>query len=152
MSGAPPWTAHEIALAAEIWRHNIVDMYGEDRRCDGAKMRAFELIGRKIHRSAIAVQSRLSSHGPSFSMFSRCNINGSGTSMLRVPGTVLAEREALRVGREQRDLTATLCGDPPVGFSALERKQGVVHSRPNAPTLSAVNIARNYDAERYHDA
>jgi len=34
----------------------------------------------------------------------------------------LAQREVLREARELRDLTATLMGDPPPGFRALDRR------------------------------
>lgn len=36
----------------------------------------------------------------------------------------LAERAVLRDASERRDLTATLCGDPPPGYSALDRRSG----------------------------
>jgi hypothetical protein len=35
-----------------------------------------------------------------------------------------AERDARRDAYDRRDLTATFCGDPPVGYSALDRMRG----------------------------
>lgn len=39
----------------------------------------------------------------------------------RAPPEVLAERDARSAANDLRDTTATFCGDPPKGYSALER-------------------------------
>ena len=43
----------------------------------------------------------------------------------RVPGDLLAERDALAAARERRALTQNFFGDPPPGYSALHGKTGL---------------------------
>lgn len=44
--------------------------------------------------------------------------------IFRVPAEVLADRDAREAARDRRDQTAAFCGDPPPGFSALDRRRG----------------------------
>lgn len=41
-----------------------------------------------------------------------------------VPARVMADREARLAAADMRDLTAVFCGDPPVGYRALDGKTG----------------------------
>jgi hypothetical protein len=40
-----------------------------------------------------------------------------------VPAERLADREARKAAADRRDITATFCGDPPPGFSALDKRR-----------------------------
>jgi hypothetical protein len=59
----------------------------------------------------------------------RLEIAGNGSKdhvkSFRVPGALLAERDALAAAREQQVLTHYFCGDPPPGYSALDGKTGL---------------------------
>lgn len=108
-----PWTPEECARAAELWQREIIDAEDEGH---GAKIRTHQLIARTLHRTVAQIQSRLLSYGPSF--------NGkTGYQRMEATKQALAERDARRVGYDQRSYTGTFCGDPPVGHSMLERRR-----------------------------
>lgn len=48
---------------------------------------------------------------------------GPNTGSIRAPDHVLAERDARKEAADRRDLTARFCGDPPKGYSELERRR-----------------------------
>jgi hypothetical protein len=71
---------------------------------------AVKQIALKIGRTELAV----------FSKFTEISHNSAQPQVCRVTPEALAAREARRDGYDRRDLTATFCGDPPVGYSALD--------------------------------
>ena len=76
-------------------------------------------IGKALGRTANAVSRRLSYFNLSVATKKQPH-NLTGYSM-SVPADVLESRE-VRLAAPQRDLTGHLFGDPPVGYSALERR------------------------------
>ena len=112
------WTVDEAATAASIYAEMIGQGdYGTITRIDRA-------IAAVLGRPVYGVSSRRLDHGTSF---------GSGVLSADVaapravhfrdpPPCVLAEREARLVARDGESLTGAFCGDPPPGFSALDRR------------------------------
>lgn len=115
-----PWTPHQIRTAAELWHINITDIFDEDEFSDGAKARTFELIAARVGRSIPAVRARWQMHGESFNRRSGVSRAHNGRS---IPQEVIIERFARADGADMRDLTGALMGDPPVGFSMLDRRR-----------------------------
>lgn len=137
-----PWTQKECARAAELWQREIIDVYGDSQtNCRGAKIRTFQLIARTLSRTVPQIQSRYAGYGPLF--------NGkTGYQHREATERQLAERDARRAGYDLRSTTQVFCGDPPIGFSALERQKGLGHSRHAPHALSAVTPLRHYETER----
>jgi hypothetical protein len=96
-----PWTAHELVRAKAMRNNNL--SYAEiDRRLGrrtGSTQGKFDYI---------ASQNAKEPH-----------IAGS----MRAPEFVLAERDKRSAAADLRDQTATFFGDPPPGYSALDRKR-----------------------------
>lgn len=114
------WLSQESTIAAEIWQETVTDIYGDDDWTDGAKTRAYQVIARKLGRSPAAVAARFVQCGPSFAQVRQSTMNLVGG--LRASPKVLADRDAYRAALDERDLTSTIMGDPPKGFSALDRR------------------------------
>lgn len=114
------WSAQESAIAAEIWQKTVTDIYGDDEWTDGVKTRAYQVIARKLGRTAASVAARFVQCGPSFVHVRQSNMNIVGG--MRASPKALADREAYRAALDARDLTASLMGDTPKGFSALDRR------------------------------
>ena len=112
------WTTAQCVMAARIWQRDMVDVFGDD---DGsgvwaaARKRAIAGIALCLGKHFNSVAARLEFYGPSF--WSR---RPSGS--LRASEYELAERDARRKAADRRDLTAVICGDPPPGYSALDRR------------------------------
>jgi hypothetical protein len=115
------WHPREIEIAADIWQRAVTDIYGDDDWTDGVKMRAYQLIARKLGRTVCSVTYRFVSCGPSFSAARAPTMNVAGG--MRVSEQALADRAARYDANQLRDLTAATFGDPPVGFSALDRRR-----------------------------
>lgn len=119
-----PWTPEEIALAAELYRRAVTNLYGDRRHTAGAKHRVDQIIAEQLHRTIASVELRRVMYGPSY-----VNPRTAGVipkivpAQLGPPDYVLAERERRREAVDARDTTATLCGDPPKGYSALDRSR-----------------------------
>src|ERR1700741_3378441 len=77
-------------------------------------------IGAKLNRSADSVKAALNA---------QLRLKGEGARrrgpviINRVPEERLADRDARLEAASCRDITAVFCGDPPKGFSALDRKR-----------------------------
>lgn len=118
---AKAWSPRDIAIAADIWGRYITDVFGDDDVPRGRIYKAEQLIAAKLDRTISSVQARRVAAGPSF-LLAR-HLGARGTVNGRVPLDTLAERDARRIASDERDLTGTLCGDPPKGFSALDRRR-----------------------------
>jgi hypothetical protein len=105
------WSPQEISIAASMYQSMVTDVYGEDgpSRARGA---AYEAIAQKLRRTRVGVWQRFRDHGPSF------NIGGRST----VSASALTERSVRAEALHRRDLTASIFGDPPPGYSALDRR------------------------------
>ena len=140
------WTEEECALAARIYRTKDHHRGSYGRIC--------KAIAQAIGRTRSGVSARFQEHGPQFIGGDGRDRSGRGqryrgahpfqphyiTPELHVNVTerALAARDVLSAARDTRDLTATLMGDPPPGFRALDGMQGLCHSRQRGPYLSAV--------------
>lgn len=77
-------------------------------------------VGEAMGRSRNSVQARAERlMWGSDEVYTRLRIPASWTEP---PSTVLAEREQRVGARERMSLTASLCGDPPPGYSALDQR------------------------------
>lgn len=115
------WHPREIEIAADIWQRAVTDIYGDDDWTDGVKLRTYQLIARKLGRTAHSVADRFVACGPSFAPPRAPTMNVVGS--MRVSESALAERDARYEASQLRDLTAATFGDPPPGFSALDRRR-----------------------------
>jgi hypothetical protein len=112
------WTAEQIALAAEIWQREVSDVYGSDPP-RGLRERVIHNIAARIDRKTWSVARRLSDHGPSFGA---PMIRGLGSlEAKRAPPELLVDREHRARAATRRTLTQVVLGDPPPGYSALDR-------------------------------
>ena len=94
------YTDHEV-MRAKAMRNN------------GA---TFEQIDRELGRPVGSTRQKLTYERTS----SERNF---AAGSIRCPDTVLAEREARRAALDQRSLSAELLGDPPPGYSMLDRSR-----------------------------
>jgi hypothetical protein len=111
-SGFKPWSPREVTIAAEMWQRLFVDVHGEEGPVM-ARTAVFDAIGLRLERSRMAVWQRFRYHGASF--------NAGGRA--KVSANAMAERSARAEASYRRDLTAEIFGDPPPGYSALDRRQ-----------------------------
>lgn len=108
------WSDAELATAAQLYQDRFVDIYGEEGP-GVQRRRVMRLIAETLDRSLLSVITRFQMYGASFG---RGVARGQNAS-----AGVLAARERRRLAEAQRDLTACVFGDPPPGFSALDRKR-----------------------------
>jgi hypothetical protein len=114
----PNWTPEQASLAAEIWQEHFTDVFGSDDWKDapkGATTSIFHRIATAVARPYESVWNRYTHFGPKF--------GATETGRRKVSPQALAERVAREQARDRRGLTATFFGDPPVGFSALDRRR-----------------------------
>lgn len=118
------WQEWEVAIAAEIWQREVTDIYGDDigHQRRGIIIRAETLIAQALKCSVSRVQGRRIHFGPSFE--DKRPLTGS----ICASSAALIERDRRKDAADRRDLTATFCGDPPVGYSALDRKVAVTRN------------------------
>jgi hypothetical protein len=74
-------------------------------------------IALALGRSAVAVEAKLKYCG-------KARVNVSIAYLIERP-TSAVEEQVKRNAAHHRDLTGAICGDPPVGYSALDRKRGL---------------------------
>jgi nitrate reductase alpha subunit len=110
----PNWSPKEIAAAADMWQRLADDTYGEDVP-PSVKRRVLEGIGIRIKRDYSAVYNRFVQHGPSF--------KAGGVAARIISPHAIAQRDARRYAIEQGSLTAQIFGDPPAGYSALDKRK-----------------------------
>jgi hypothetical protein len=113
------WNWRDVETAAYIYQTNVTDLYDEDelKHHPGVRLRAFQLIAQKLNRSLDLVCGRFASCGPSFAGIARGT-----TGSLHVPAQALADRDRRKEAAGLRDFTSTFFGDPPPGFSALDKR------------------------------
>jgi hypothetical protein len=70
-----------------------------------------------LGRSAVAVEAKLNYCG-------KARVNASIARLNEGPASAI-EEQVKRNAAHHRDLTGAICGDPPIGYSALDRKRGV---------------------------
>jgi len=109
MSKGSPWSDKEIATAARIYRR-MVSPGAPASTMD----RVWRTIGDAVGRKATAAAARFYNYGPTF-----VRVVGAG----RIPVDVIADRDAREAAKMLRDRTAEFCGDPPPGYSALDRQR-----------------------------
>jgi heterodisulfide reductase subunit B len=96
-------------------------------------------IARALDRNITSIEARLRSCGVSFVPAQH------QSSSMHVTARQLAERAAREAGRDGRDLTAAFCGDPPVGFRALDRRRSVAtEARPSASLNLGFTLRSRY--------
>ena len=77
----------------------------------------FADIAVALGRSTVAVEAKLK-------YCSKARVNGSIVRLIEGPASAV-EEQVKRNAAHHRDLTGAICGDPPIGYSALDRKRGV---------------------------
>jgi len=70
-----------------------------------------------LGRSATAVEAKLKYWG-------KTRVNVPTIHLIKQPTSAIEEQIG-RNAAHHRDLTGAICGDPPVGYSALDRKRGI---------------------------
>lgn len=90
------WSQREYARACELREQGVT------------LVKIANLLGRKFS----SVQTKLS--GPALRTYV--------VPKLDVPPTLLEQRERLEAARDRRTFTQTFFGDPPPGYSALDRR------------------------------
>jgi hypothetical protein len=109
------WSEDEKALAADLWRALITDIYEDEEAPVAVRRTAMIQISAEIGRSYASVIARRINFGTTF-----------GAGLLgprRIPEKSMAERDRRTLARSQRDLTAQFFGDPPPGYSALDQRR-----------------------------
>lgn len=116
------WMPSEIEIAARIFRETPGTTIGKR----GARAAATRKIAAAIARTIGMVESRLTAFGPTFDRpprkrvepkYDQTPICGS----IRAPNDVLAERDRRLAAFDLRTPTQEFFGDPPPGYSALDR-------------------------------
>lgn len=112
------WSQAQSAQAAEHWQIHFVDHHGDDDpfapELSKARYRVLHQIAKAIGRSYSSVEHRLETYGASFGTNRRSSRMASARE--------LSERDARKEAICQQSLTAQIFGDPPPGFSALDRR------------------------------
>lgn len=111
------WSSDEMRMAADMYQAMFLDQYGEDGP-EHARLRVLRFIGARIGRTAYAVESR-------------CNVWGANFGLKAERGRRLSteaerKRVAYLAALDQRDPVAMILGDPPPGYSALDRRRAGV--------------------------
>lgn len=111
------WSPHDTATAAEIWQEIIADVFGEDAPPRAHRIPALQAIAKSLKRSFFSVEYRFNAYGPHFGAAQRRSNCASPHA--------LAERDARREAEYRRCLTSQFFGDPPIGYSALDKRSGM---------------------------
>jgi len=112
MSKGNWWSQDEMAQAARIWYQ-----FGDDEAPRAERLPVFKQIAEKLDRKFSSVEARFNVFGVNF---------GSGQRRFEAASQhAFAEREARREAEERRGLTGQFFGDPPVGYSALDKRSGM---------------------------
>ena len=109
------WAHEDVAIAARIYAERFAD--GLHAR--GKVTAVCREIAAALGRNDNQVQYRLSTYGASFASQNRKH----DIRRMTAPNSVLVERDRRREAEYRRDLTATLLGDPPPGYSARDRSR-----------------------------
>lgn len=112
-----PWTQDEAQTAAELRQEHFVEIHGEEIKVapQRAAVNAFQRIATATKRDYQSVWGRYHRYGPGF--------GGNQPGYNKVSPLALAER-ALRKDAEMRQSPiAALLGEPPPGYSALDKRK-----------------------------
>jgi hypothetical protein len=109
------WTQAECVRAAELWQAHVVDHYGEDEVPRGVREPTVMLIADELKRTRDSISDRLRKYGPSF--------GGNQFRGAAASPRALAERDAREEASRRQPPISALMGDPPPGYSALDRKR-----------------------------
>lgn len=109
------WSQPESVLAAEIWQQQFADIYGEEQGPRGTRERVWRSIATEIGRTRDAVADRYMRYGARFGSMKPA-------SPRQAPAELVAERARRAAAADRMSLTSTFFGDPPPGFSALDRR------------------------------
>ncbi len=138
---AARWTDEEGARAAEIYQRETAVYADHARSPPGALTRVLGLIADTLGRDSNNVYNRFRNYGTTFdSAPSRHHAKRSKPLLApptprerragdefvghkHVPDSVLLERDARAKARLAQSATSAVLGDPPPGFSALDRKR-----------------------------
>jgi hypothetical protein len=112
-----PWTSEDIGKAARIFQDDVTDHYG-DKPPRGAMGEVFQKIADAVGREMQAVVSRYGNYGRTFS-----SDHGRESGAAKASAYQLAERDKRAAARRSQDLTASWMGDPPPGYSALDKRK-----------------------------
>ena len=149
MNTSTHWTDQQVEIAARLWPKITGEMCRRD---------AYPVIGKEIGRTGSAVEKRFRRYGADFRGFNvldkrrgkrKYTKRDTGFSFV---SSAIPPEEALRdaehrANLEPESITAMLMGDPPKGYSALDRLRTVV-SFP-AVTLAFSAVTRSLlEAER----
>lgn len=111
------WSQAESITAADIWQREFADHYGDETGPRGHRSRVIEAIAHEIGRSYEAVHNRFNGRGPTFGSMQQ-------STPRQAPAELLAERERRREAANHMTQTAVFFGDPPPGYSALDKREG----------------------------
>lgn len=107
------WSPKDVAIAASMWQQLADDTYGEDVPFP-VKRRVLEGIALRLNRQYFSVYQRFRDHGPSF--------NAGSVANRKMSPQALAQRDARREAGYAASITAQVFGDPPPGFSELDKR------------------------------
>lgn len=109
------WSQSEASTAAAIWDREIADHFDVGKAPAHRVKQAVQAIADALDRSYENVVIRYQHYGPGFgAMRERGSI---------VAASAAAERDRRREASFRQDLTASVFGDPPPGFSALDQRR-----------------------------
>ncbi len=111
-----PWSQNDAKTAAALWQRHFVDEFGDDVKAApfGTRFRVLQIIARTLDRTFEAVDGRFRMYGVAF---------GANQRGREISAHTLAQRDARKEAERLRDLTSVVFGDPPPGFSALDRRR-----------------------------
>lgn len=122
-SGFTTWSPKEIEIAAVMWQGRFADFHGQDDGPKGEKERVLTAIAERLRRPYRQVWQRYYDQGPSFH-----------TVRKTASDRALAERARRKAAEEGMSLTGILLGDPPPGYSALDKRRAGVVAGVTLPT------------------
>ena len=117
-----PWSSYDIRTAAAIWQRDFADHYDDGKGAakppHGYTTKVKQTIADAIGRTVASVITRFHDYGPSFAHKDH--------DVTRRPPPAPNSEEIERRNRfaalDRRDLTASVFGDPPPGYSALDKR------------------------------
>lgn len=109
------WRADEASRAASLWQKHFADHYDDETAPVEVKHRVFSVIARALGRDHENVCNRYAHYGPSFASSRHIGEVAHANAVKEM------ERRKLAAG--QQSLTGAVFGDPPPGYSALDRKR-----------------------------
>jgi hypothetical protein len=114
-SNTGQWQAAEVTRAAALWQRHFADHYDREEDAPAeAKRHAITVIARALGRDFENVFNRMAHYGPSFAS-SRHRGDMEHANALR-------EMQSRREAASYHTLTGAIMGDPPPGFSALDKR------------------------------